>query len=427
MTILILCALASLVARSDSMDTKGLLQVHLLFRHGDRTPIAAYPTDPYKNYSWPGGWGQLTVAGMRRHHELGVWLRSRYGGWLSDKYDKSEIHVRSTDTDRTLMSALSNLAGLYPPSGDQVWDPEIPWQPIPVHTVPQSEDYLLSSHAKCPRFESLQLDILSGEWMTNLYKEYFDLFNYVSTNVKQNITDIVRLDYVYDTLLIERENNLTLPNWTKQIFPGDGKFKYLRDLSFTVDTLTDELKRLKGGPWVKEMIEHFDTIAHSNDASSEMKIYMYSAHDTTVAPILHTLGVFNNIAPPYASMVMVELHDLGSNSLHVKVLYHNDSSVPPYVMTIPGCQELCPLNKFKDITSKFIPEDIIEECGLNVTDEDQTIQRVTMVAAVCSSVMALTVLVATIFTIFCRKQKKQDNSFNFPQTRYQRVGTSETE
>ena len=74
---------------------------------------------------------------------------------------------------------------------------------------------------------------------------------------------------------------------------------------------------------------------------------MYSAHDTTVAPILHTLGVFNNIAPPYASMVMVELHDLGSNSLHVKVLYHNDSSVPPYVMTIPGCQELCPLNKFK--------------------------------------------------------------------------------
>ena len=63
MTILILCALASLVARSDSMDTKGLLQVHLLYRHGDRTPIAAYPTDPYKNYSWPGGWGQLTVAG----------------------------------------------------------------------------------------------------------------------------------------------------------------------------------------------------------------------------------------------------------------------------------------------------------------------------------------------------------------------------
>ena len=125
---------------------------------------------------------------MRRHHELGVWLRSRYGGWLSDKYDKREIHVRSTDTDRTLMSALSNLAGrktinhiqlynknvfiwlnfihlncphfvsyklwfsgLYPPSGDQVWDPEIPWQPIPVHTLPQTEDYLLSSHAKCPR------------------------------------------------------------------------------------------------------------------------------------------------------------------------------------------------------------------------------------------------------------------------------------
>ena len=50
-------------------------QVHLLFRHGDRTPIAAYPTDPYKDYPWPGGWGQLTLRGMRRHLALGRWIR----------------------------------------------------------------------------------------------------------------------------------------------------------------------------------------------------------------------------------------------------------------------------------------------------------------------------------------------------------------
>ena len=81
---------------------------------------------------------------------------------------------------------------------------------------------------------------------------------------------------MYDTLLIESENNMTLPDWTKSIFPGDGTFKRLRDLSFTVDTLTDELKRLKGGPLIKEMIQHFDVISHTRNISSEKyKLFSY--------------------------------------------------------------------------------------------------------------------------------------------------------
>ena len=44
--------------------------------------------------------------------------------------------------------------GLFPPAGPQVWDPQLPWQPIPVHTVPLDQEYLLNKmHAFCPRWE----------------------------------------------------------------------------------------------------------------------------------------------------------------------------------------------------------------------------------------------------------------------------------
>lgn len=187
--------------------------------------------------------------------------------------------------------------------------------------------------------------------MKNIYKENEALFKYVSEHSGDNITDIVKLDYVYDTLFIEDANGLTLPNWTHGYFP-DGKFKELRDLSFTVDTLTEELKRLKGGPWIKEVIEHTERLSDGPEVSPEVKVFMYSAHDTTVAPILHTLGVFNGLAPPYASLILMETFSKpAANSdktdLYLRVSYHNETDREPFVLALPGCQEMCPLQMFK--------------------------------------------------------------------------------
>lgn len=35
-----------------------------IYRHGDRTPIEPYPTDPYKKDHWPEGLGQLTKVSL---------------------------------------------------------------------------------------------------------------------------------------------------------------------------------------------------------------------------------------------------------------------------------------------------------------------------------------------------------------------------
>jgi lysosomal acid phosphatase len=85
----------------------------------------------------------LQQIGKYQHYELGQWLRQRYNEFLPEVYSREDIYVRSTDVDRTLMSAASNLAGLYPPEGDQKWNKNVDWQPIPIHTVPEKMDEVL--------------------------------------------------------------------------------------------------------------------------------------------------------------------------------------------------------------------------------------------------------------------------------------------
>lgn len=73
-----------------------------------------------------------------------------------------QVYVRSTDFDRTLMSAEANLAGLFPPEGMQRFNPNISWQPIPVHTVPVAEDRVrvASPSLKAVRGTTLAMGLL---------------------------------------------------------------------------------------------------------------------------------------------------------------------------------------------------------------------------------------------------------------------------
>lgn len=64
--------------------------------------------------------------------QLGKFLKDNYGGFLGPDYTEEKVYVRSTDTPRTKMSAQLVMAGLFPPSKEQMWNPELMWQPIPV-------------------------------------------------------------------------------------------------------------------------------------------------------------------------------------------------------------------------------------------------------------------------------------------------------
>ena len=60
----------------------------------------------------------LTAEGMRERYLLGRYNRERYVEkfkFLSPQYNPSEIYIQSTNVNRTLQSAYSELLGLYPP------------------------------------------------------------------------------------------------------------------------------------------------------------------------------------------------------------------------------------------------------------------------------------------------------------------------
>ena len=96
-----------------------------------------------------GGWGVMVLevgpdkcklqkqllSGKEPVQLYTVWTDNKHLGLFSQ-----QIVVEASNVDRCLMSAYCNLAGLYPPSGTQVWNQNITWQPIPVHTRPEWED-----------------------------------------------------------------------------------------------------------------------------------------------------------------------------------------------------------------------------------------------------------------------------------------------
>lgn len=370
-----------------------------LFRHGDRSPIKAYPTDPYQESAWPQGFGQLSQVGMQQHFELGQFLRKRYDGFLNASYDRHEISVRSTDYDRTLMSAEANLAGLYPPRGAQVFNPTIKWQPIPVHTVPLNEERLLSYPlGDCPRYKQLMNETEHTEEFQNVTSQYEAVIELVRNKTGLNKTTVESVWSVYDTLFCESQHNKSAPDWvTPDVMK---KLKELKDFGFQVMFgvyKQQEKSRLQGGILLGAIVKNLTMMAAS-DSKPRLKLMMLSAHDTTVAALQASLNVFSGRQPPYASCHIFELHREDNGSFTVSMFYRNNTEL--HQLQLPGCTLNCPLEDFKRITNASISDDRDKECELH---SGGTNKEVIISLAVAGCLLFL--LVSVLLGVICWQKK----------------------
>ncbi|CAF0875929.1 unnamed protein product [Rotaria sp. Silwood1] len=332
-----------------------LIASHVIYRHGDRTPVTTFPTDPVKPSDWPNGLGQLTIAGIEQQHRLGGYLRNRYESLLSTNYTPSEVVVRSTDVDRTLMSAQSNLVGLYPIHN--ITNDKVPIQPIPIHTVSIHLDFLLGQN-DCPRYDQLEDEVDQSDEVKKMNEYYAPFFKKLEewTNMT-NITVYNAWD-IADTIFVEHIYNKA-PAWADEAVRQN--LSDINDLAFHFLYENNDTKRIRGGPLVQDIWLNMNDSVHGK---SFHKVKMYSAHDTTVSPVLSFLGINYPHQPQYASAIFIDLYQQNS-TYFVKVEYLNvtDSNTSyPYLLN--GCQAYnCPFDNFTSIYQPRFPATADIECA----------------------------------------------------------------
>lgn len=111
------------------------------------------------------------------------------------------------------MSAECTAAGLFPPSEDEIWNNDLRWQPIPIHTKPLNEDYLLNSFVHCSRFNYLFKQRLESEEVKAIMAEHDSLIRFMERNSGSKLNRADDVWALYSGLLIEYRRGLMWVHW----------------------------------------------------------------------------------------------------------------------------------------------------------------------------------------------------------------------
>lgn len=296
--------------------TAGMAEEQMVFavdviRHGDRAPIEAIPSAPWTE-NLP--LGHLSPLGMQQEFHLGEQFRERYINkfhLLPEHYAPETMYVRSSDIDRTLMSAECVLLGLYPigtgPSVEGKSALPSAYQPIPIHTKPRNEDSLLVMDFN-PKLSSTieQYVHTTKEWkqkVDNLQPK-FKRWNELTGGKIDTLRGVGGLG---DALYIYKLHNVPIPKGL-----SDEDVKEIEDETewiFAACFKPHEIGDLTSHELLKVICDYFQS---ATQEKSKMRYVLFSAHDTTIAGMMSILRQPVDRRPPYSSDLNLTLFKDGS-------------------------------------------------------------------------------------------------------------------
>lgn len=123
---------------------------------------------------------------------------------MDGSYSRNNIYVRSTDSDRALMSASYNMAGMFPPVNHQIWNDALMWQAIPIHSVPGKIDHIVSMRRPCPLYDQTYEAYQQSPEIRRILKNNQSLIDYLDFHAGIKIHTICHVKLLYDKLLNEK-------------------------------------------------------------------------------------------------------------------------------------------------------------------------------------------------------------------------------
>ncbi|KAK0411783.1 hypothetical protein QR680_005843 [Steinernema hermaphroditum] len=373
-----------------------LIFAETYFRHGDRTPVQPLRTGRFNASFYGNQLGELTPLGTRQGYLLGKKMKKRYVtnlALLDENFlNLKEIYVRSTDVNRTLMTANAFTAGMFdygkrgrdfPDSPD--WIPN--WTPIPVHTAAMSTDYEGNPFPLCPRATELDQMQLQSQSFRNLVRDHEDFVASLERFCGEKITvrDSLTVYGLLDALMILKKHNLTLPEWAtpavverlNTISDGQLMLKFGQTGEFG-----NNIIRLRGGSKAKTILSRLQDKWNCFLAKNEtraclwygrLKFHAFATHDMTLWGMLTPFGIVEKVFGKHheidhAASVTFELWNADGKPMLNVVFLKNPGlneefqSVTHLIEGCPQDRKFCPLLTVVAATQKFFPGDLAEEC-----------------------------------------------------------------
>ena len=338
------------------------------FRHGARSSVFIDKNniDIY-DIKWVGD-GELTSVGMRMLYLIGVHIRNKYSNIINNLTSPNDILVYSTDLNRTIVSAESQLLGMFPPEKGELIDNKYIKLTYPPNKIPEDvqneinkldkisipskiksipinffhkekKPYLLTEEEDCPRTKLIKQQNYKKKDVQNFIKNFREkysdkwmkYFNINDKTVFENYYFLLEVtDHFISSYIHKRKNlkffedlGINLNDYYEECI----KFKNIS--MYEIET-TQEVGIMASSPIFKEMIYYMDEIINSKKIKEPNKkipkFIMYSGHDYIIAAMqLYLNSVFNIpcFYPGFAANQFFELHMI-NNNFYVQYLYNGE-------------------------------------------------------------------------------------------------------
>ena len=303
--------------------------------------------------------GILTKEGRLQHEQLGQSFRQKYGDFLPRRFTQEAFYIRSTNYERTKQSAMSFLIGLYPELGkDSRYGGY--GKVMPVIHIAETDDWLDLSN--CPSLDEARKYFSKDSEYVQLLKLHQESLERLSELAGFDST--VSWGVIRDNLAARTAMGIPLMKGFTEADVEESR--KMHDAHYRlVYCRSDPDERKK---YLRPAIGRFLKLL-TNEMSDDQRVekfMLYSAHDTTLAPLMGALTdpeKYDCGQPYYASSLTFELYHHESDR-YIRFIYNGEPFVPPFCTstTVADLDNLCPFGEYVAGVSEFYSMDFEEEC-----------------------------------------------------------------